>query len=269
MHATASQPAGRSGAIMTDSLTHTGTISNNTIFLDGTVFETYGIALWNANQWTIASNKIHITGVYSRAILMDGSNSNSVSNNQILIDTPKSTIAANNTGSGIRVRFSSSNNVFTANRVDVTGFYSTAVFIGGTEPSSGHPTRPTDNVFVNNFFRSTYDAVYFQEGGYTEFRGNTITNLSTSGFAVLMYDTAITPAVHFANDTITGVNTSICGAQTPCLVAAQSNVTGLTFCGVAITSSQLWVRSGDTMSSSIAKTCPAAPAPAPSPTSVQ
>jgi hypothetical protein len=254
-----SQPAGRSGGIEAGIATVTGTINNNSIYMDPTVFETGGITLYGCNGWSVMNNTIHVSGYYSRAVLLDGSNSNVISYNTITYDSaPSTTVASDETSSGIRLRFSSSYNVVSNNNVDTTGYAAVGIRIGGTEPVPGHTTRPSGNVITSNTFQSATRAVTIEEGADTSFVGNTITNTSPAGIAIYVYDTTGTPNIHFNGDKISGFNTSLCGT-TNCLVLFASNVSNFTFCGIPISQSQITALPGMTINMAINATCPPAP----------
>jgi hypothetical protein len=221
------QPGGRTTGIRVEGFDGTlAAISNNEINVDAGSVEIQGIAVVLANNWTIEANTITMTATHSRAIILEGADTNIIKNNMITMNT-SATGGSGDTGNGIRIRFGADNNLVESNVIDATGAEQMGIRIGGFETRLPElANRPIGTVIKDNTVTSKLRAISVEDGNNTDFTGNNISAMGT-GFALFIQNTLTsipTNIKFFAGNTLTAENSII--------VRSLGDISNLLFCSI-------------------------------------
>jgi len=226
-------PAGRPNGIRIGSLDTTGaTISDNTINADQDGFNILGIALAVSDGWTIDNNTINMTAGHSRAMLLEGSDNNTISNNNITMDSAVD--FSGEAGRGMVIRWGSDNNLVTGNTIIATGIDQIGFTTGnaeiGTKPEFA--TTPKNNVISNNIFRSGFRAVNIARSTDYTFSNNTIEGVG-AGFPVYIDNNiSTTPSPFLPTDVVFNNDTFTSEGQP--LIRLLGDMTNVIFCNTAL-----------------------------------
>jgi len=221
------QPGGRTTGIRAAAFDGASVvISNNEINVNAGSNEIQGIAVALATNWTVKSNTITMAATHSRAVILEGADSNTIINNTITMNAAASS-GTGDTGNGIRIRFGADNNVVDSNNIDATGAEQMGIRIGGLETRLPElANRPIGTVIKNNTVKSKLRAISVEDGNNIDFTGNTISAMGT-GFALFIQNTASsipTNIKFFPDNTMTAENSIV--------VRSLGDISNLLFCSI-------------------------------------